>query len=108
MPTCDELANNVRAMRMLATAVLKEAVAVMRYSLPSQKAVHEAVQWMFGDTHDCAFPFLTVCEFLGLEPTAVRREVLRRCALPIWMLPHASSYCSTDMDPDFPPDRGAI
>jgi len=37
----------------------------------------DAYQWVWKDQHDWPFAFATVCELLGLEPSAVRQFVQR-------------------------------
>jgi len=61
--------------KRLLVAVLARAVDDIRYpAAPSARA--DAKRWIASDDQSSAFTFVSACAVLGLDPDAVRAEVL--------------------------------
>jgi hypothetical protein len=76
VPTASEHRSGVKG---LLHAVLEESIRCFLGS--DQRLRTEAEQWIESGDRRWAFSFVTVCEALGLEPTAVR-VALRRMQTP--------------------------
>jgi hypothetical protein len=71
--------------RRLRLAVLEDAVRYYCTDVATADArarmLHDdAAEWFASDDHDEPFAFENVCDALGLDPDAVRRELRRRRA----------------------------
>jgi hypothetical protein len=62
-------------MRALMLAVLEEAIHSSGSSVGHVRAA--AVRWIVSPEHRYVFSFVVICETLGLEPSAVRRSIMR-------------------------------
>jgi AraC-like DNA-binding protein len=66
--------------RRLMIAVLEDAIACFeKYYLPpprhGNRLFREAEEWIMNDHYHAPFSFEHICSVLGLEPTAVRRQL---------------------------------
>jgi hypothetical protein len=62
-------------MRALMLAVLEDAIQHFGSSVGLQQA--EAERWIMSPEHRYVFSFAVICETLNLEPSAVRRSLIR-------------------------------
>ena len=63
--------------KRLASAILQDAVSIIRYPLKSREShLHrrQALDWLASNAADYLFDFVNICEILNLDPDYVRRR----------------------------------
>jgi hypothetical protein len=74
-PTETDAAAPASGIRALMLAVLEDAI--QHFGLPVGFKQAEAERWIMSPEHLYVFSFAVICETLNLEPSAVRRSVIR-------------------------------
>jgi hypothetical protein len=102
-------------MRLVA-AVLEEALRCVEHHALTRrgprKAFREARAWFFDSDQDGPFAFETVSALLGLDPSALRKEVRLRLAAAGWTYAGSASTLSPNVEPRHllvaPPEQPAL
>lgn len=75
IPTEADAATDRAGMRALMLAVLEDAIQQFSSSLGHRRAAAE--RWIMSPERQYVFSFAVICETLELEPSAVRRSLIR-------------------------------
>jgi hypothetical protein len=78
MPTETDAAAHRTGMRALMLAVLEDAIQQLSSSVGNRRAAAE--RWIMSSERHYVFSFAVICETLALEPSAVRRSLIRLLA----------------------------